>query len=290
MSPKYLNPYSFVGTNYREGMNSIAGKLSAVYPQQTIDDVVNAVYDYVNDTYSLNTGDQQSLAMEQGLKGFIYSLLNAYLNPSSVQLQGMDAMQVSYATSLMDGIISAGDPQNIKQNILDIEEQIARSPLSADQQKPLLYATSIGNSAYDYWANVIGNGSGSGSGSGQGSGSGAPAEWTPFITSFTPPIVKFPYWVGSAVQGSLIGSSMLEQYPSSVKSGLLSSTLQLVLDVVGANTILSLFGSLSVNTAKVVFNYEPSLNASSPSGCYTPDMPPSIDMGSLPSPCGCGSH
>jgi hypothetical protein len=248
MSPKYLNPYSFIGANYSAGMDAVAATLNPLYPNQTIDDIVNAVYTYVLATYPINgSATPPDPATAQSLKTLIYTIVNGYLNMESGECLEYNPLQMEFISQLLTGVLHAGDPQNIQQHILDVEEEVTASKLTADQQRPILFATAVGNSAYQYWAGVI---------------TGLPTgNWNPFITSFTPPIVKFPYWIATAIEGTLIGLNMYDQNSTVLQANSLSSAIgsavNLFLDIKGVNIYLSLFGALPVSAAKVVFNYQP---------------------------------
>jgi hypothetical protein len=77
MEIKYVNPYSFIGANYNAGMDAIAAALAPLYPNQTLDDLVNAVYNYVEGAYFPTPPD--SLLIVQTLKSNIYAAINGYL-------------------------------------------------------------------------------------------------------------------------------------------------------------------------------------------------------------------
>lgn len=55
MEIKFVNPYAAIGADFTTGMDSIASSLSMIYPNQTIDDLTNAVYNKVMSQYSLDS-------------------------------------------------------------------------------------------------------------------------------------------------------------------------------------------------------------------------------------------
>ncbi len=224
---KYVNPYTPIAPKYSEGLNSIVATLAPLYPNQTIDDLVNAVYTYVTTTYS----QTPSPIEEQNFKSLIYSLINGYLN---YQL-AYSTKQMDFIHKLIGGTLANGNPENILWHILDVEEQIAQSNLTTIEQSPLLYATAVGKAAYNYWSAVV----------------TSPESWNDFITSFTPSIIKFPYWVASSMQGVLIGINLLNSVDDNIEK-----TLQTVFQLQGFEALASLYGSLSIGAGKVVFNWQ----------------------------------
>lgn len=238
MGIRYINSYTYIETDFKNGLDNIGSVLAPLYPDQTIQSLADAVYNYTITTYM--AGDEPNPLQARSLKSAIYAIINGYINIGNGDTLELNSLQSSFAFELVNGTLELRNPEDIKQHIIDIEERITASPLSVNEQVPLLYATAIGKASYDYWANTIAN--------------LTPANpWINFINSFTPPIVKFPTWIASAMQGTLIGLSM---YQNRI-NGSLAAELRLVLEYVGANTLLSLFGSLGVGVGKVVFNYSP---------------------------------
>lgn len=233
MALTYINPYSFIAADYVAGMNSVGGVLAPLYPNQTIDALANAVYDFVVTTYM---EEAPPPLQAKSLKSSIYAILNSYLNIENGEAIQLNALQMAFVFDLVDGTLELKNPEDIKQHIINVEERITTSKLSVPEQMPLLYATAVGKSAYDYWSIKV----------------TTPGDWANFITSFTPAINKFPFWVTSSMQGTLIG---LSNYQNSL-NGKFAAELQVLLNYVGANTILALFGSLSVGAGKVVFNLQ----------------------------------
>lgn len=233
----YINSYTYIETDFKNGLDNIGSVLASLYPDQTIQALADAVYNYAITTYM--AGDNPNPLQARSLKSAIYAIINGYINIGNGDTLELNSLQSSFAFELVNGTLELRNPEGIKQHISNIEERITTSPLSVNEQTPLLYATAIGKASYDYWANTIAN--------------LTPANpWVNFINSFTPPIVKFPTWIASAMQGTLIGLSM---YQNRI-NGSLAAELRLVLEYVGANTLLSLFGSLGVGAGKVVFNLQ----------------------------------
>lgn len=232
MAVTYINPYSSIAPDYVSGMNSVGATLAPLYPNQTIDDLVNAVYAFVVTLME----EAPPALQERSIKSSIYAILNSYLNIENGEAIQLNAMQMAFVFDLVDGTLELKNPEDIKQHIINVEERITASRLSMPEQMPLLYATAVGKAAYDYWSVKV----------------TTPGDWANFITSFTPAINKFPFWVASSMQGTLIG---LSNYQNSL-NGKFAAELQVLLNYAGANTLLALFGSLSVGAGKVVFNLQ----------------------------------
>ncbi len=211
--------------------------------------MVNAVYAYVATTYldsSATPPVPPRLLFEQSLKSLIYSIVNGFLNIQSGEYLLYTPEQMEFINRLMETTLACGNPEDMPQNISNIEDEITRSNLTTAEQMPLLYATAVGQAAYTYWVNVLNT-------------PPAASNWTNFITSFAPGIVKFPYWIAASMQGTLLGISLYDsKYNSNPQmNGQLSAALQMVLDLAGGNIILALFGCLSVGSGKVALNLQP---------------------------------
>lgn len=219
-------------------MDSIAAALVTQYPNQTIDELINAVYDYIAATYL----SSPSALEEQSLKSIIATILNGYLNMQSGEYLRYNALQMDYITQLIDGTLACGNPEDIQQHILNIEESLTASRLSPAEQQPILYATAIGKSTYGYWADVIGD-----------INAGTPTNWQNFVVSFTPAINKFPSWLAASMQGVLIALNI----PYTRLGGDFAETDISTLDYKGGNVVLSVGGALAVGAGKVIFNLQP---------------------------------
>lgn len=235
MALRYINPYSGVGSKYSAGLDSVIAVIEPLYPNQTLDDIVNSVYTYVTTTYSMTPEPIE----EQNIKSLIYSTINGYLNYQLFY----NEQQTEFINKLIGGTLTCGNPEDILQHILNVEEEITCSGMTMLEQMPLLYTTAIGKSAYNYWANIV----------------TTPGPWVNFTTSFTPAIVKFQYWVASSMQGALIGLNTL----NSIQDSQFANAIQMILAANGAEILLSLFGSLAVTSGKVVFNLQQNRNCGS---------------------------
>lgn len=228
-----INPYSFIATDYANGMNQIGSVLAPVYPNQTLDEIVDTVYAYVVTNYM---EDAPPILQERTLKSTIKAIVSGYVNLKRGDYIQFNVDQTVYVKKLIDGTLNLRNPEDILQHIQNVEDCILQSKLDATQQMPLLYTTAIGKSAYSYWSETI----------------ATPGNWSNFINTFTPPIIKFPIWVTSSMEGTLIALSLFHN----TNKGRLAAELELLLNYAGANIILAIYGSLSVGAAKVALKLE----------------------------------
>lgn len=228
-----INPYTFIATDYANGMNEIGSVLAPVFPNQTLDEIVNTVYNYVITNYM---DEAPPILQERTLKSTIKTIVSGYVNLKRGDYIQFNVDQSYYIKKLIDGTLNLRNPEDILQHIQNVEDCVVESKLDATQQMPLLYTTAIGKSAYNYWSDII----------------VTPGNWSNFINTFTPPIVKFPIWITSSMEGTLIALSLFH----SANKGSLAAELELLLNYAGANIILAIYGSLSVGAAKVALKIE----------------------------------
>jgi hypothetical protein len=174
------------------------------------------------------------------MKSIVYGIINGYINVGTGEYLLYNTTQMNYVFELLEGTAEAKNPEDILNNIKQIEESIAVSQLTTEEQEPLLYATQIGKTAYAYWANIL------------AAGPGMYGSWNDFIVSFTPAIVKFPFWIAAAMEGTLIANSMMKQR----LKGQFAAELQLVINFLGTPLVVSLAGSLAAGAGKVAFNIQ----------------------------------
>ena len=128
-----------------------------------------------------------------GLEDIIINSQNGYVNGYLRNNNPFSGVQGEYVDYLLNGIKNI-PPMSIPDLILDVEDNVSKSGLSADEQCPLLLATMVGYTAYNYWDNFATTPSGGG------------GAWP------APPLAAnyinwqgLPYWVGSAMEGVLLG-------------------------------------------------------------------------------------
>jgi len=232
MDIKFVNPYGAIGADFTNCMNSIGSNIS-MYPTPVIDNLVDFTYSALVSQYSIS--NMNSL-QERTMKSAIYTFINGYLNVATGEYLQYNAVQMNYIYYLLEVIANTKNPEDILSHIQDIEENMATSSLTPEEQMPLLFATQIGKTAYSFWANLMVTGM---------------DPWTNFTNSFTPNIVKFPFWVSAAKEGTLIASSYLHQQ---TKGGVLATEMQVLINyALGASIIINLAGALVVGAGKVVF-------------------------------------
>lgn len=95
MEIKYINSYTYIETDFKNGLDNIGSVLSMLYPNQTIQDLVNAVYNYVVTTYM--TGDEPNPLQARSLKSAIYAIINGYINIGNGDTLELNSLQSSFA-------------------------------------------------------------------------------------------------------------------------------------------------------------------------------------------------
>jgi hypothetical protein len=124
--------------------------------------------------------------------------------------------------------------ESLKTWILDIEDNITKSDLTYEEQIPLLLATQVGNTDYDYWISKL----------------NVPGSWAPYIPTSaalkTSPLLV--YWVIASIVGTLVTANLSARY------GLIDSNSR---PAVGIDIASALAGSIGVAAGKVIFDYIP---------------------------------
>jgi hypothetical protein len=223
MATKPLNPFSKIGTQFTNGMVDIeAGVLSGM----TISDLNLLIYTYVVSLYfpSVNEFDKDQL------NSILPVANNSYL---SNDLENYTDVQSEIITS-MKGQILSSPITSIPDIILDYEENIIKSGLSWETQAPLLLATEIGKTGYEYWLNAVNN---------------ASSNW--YLEGFFNAnayvnYANIPHFVNAGVWGALGVGNLAKEY------GLIDPPR-----IIGVDVLSALIGALSVTSGKVIFNWTP---------------------------------
>jgi hypothetical protein len=218
-----VNPYTIFGTQFADGLTAIS---KALTPRSTIDDLVKAVYDYVQPIYY----PKPTPIIEIEIKSVIYNAINTYRNNLFNVSGGYDDVQAEFIDTILCSIKKI--PVNaIETALADAEDNVGKSGMSADEQTPLLLSLAYGSAAFDYWVAAVDK----------------PGSWKSF---FNPnPAINYanvPFWTQAAIEGGLIG------YNASPR-GLIAPTM----DIVSTELISSLLGALAIGAGKVAFNWLP---------------------------------
>ncbi len=240
MTTTYRNPYPFMASLFTDGLDAIATALNPI-TDPTIDDLVTAVYDYMETIVSEN----ENAPPERLLKAGIINCINAYINAQAGGYLQYDGAQMGYVYRLLEQPVTCS-PDNVKQEILNIEDLLVQSGLTPQQQTPLFMTSEMGKAAFDYWVAKL----------------ESEGDWEPFMGSISGPRVNFPYWVAAAMEGSLAGFSLVKTYNH---AGPLNEFAFLI--GAGFGYLGPLAGALTVGAGKVVFKWEPREIASVSSAC-----------------------
>ena len=226
-----FNPYPQIGTQLTAGLDAVSGALT---PASTVDDLVNAIYNYIQPIYyPFPTPPGVPKQLEIEIKSVIYNIINAYSDKVIRQLPWTD-QQLNFA-SMMLGLTTTNDtPINaIGAWLSDIQDNISSAKQSIDEQTPLLLAIQCGISIYAYWNTKI----------------AAPATWAPFFQ--TPAALNYaniPLWTAACMEGTLVGANASQK-------GLIAPTT----DIISVNIISALIGALAIGAGKVIFKWVPEI-------------------------------
>ena len=147
-----INPYPLIGTQFTAGLDAV------VAADPTVDDVVQAVYDYVQPLYYPYPASASTV--ENELKAVIYKALNGFgnqlirsagwLGNKTSKASVFNNRQQIFVEIMLNGLSNV--PVNaIDSYLSDVEDNITNSRLSLKEQAPLLMATLVGRKSYAYW-------------------------------------------------------------------------------------------------------------------------------------------
>lgn len=225
-----FNPYPLIGTQLTTGLDALAAVLT---PASTIDEFVNAIYNYVQPIYyPVSSPATVPPQIQIEIKSVVYNVINSYNNnPKSASF--FYGPKQSYFIDLLLGLkTSNSTPINaINTWLLDIEDNITKDDMPIAAQTPLLLATIQATHVYAYWNTKI----------------ATPGTWAPFFQ--TPAALNYaniPHWLVACVEGALIGAQATPR-------GLIQPTTE----IVGVNIISALIGGLAIGAGKVIFKFVP---------------------------------
>jgi hypothetical protein len=226
-----LNPFPQIGTQLTSGLTAIASTSTGI---TTVDDLVTAIYNYIQPIYYPGTTVPKALEIE--LKASVYNIINAYNNnPETASLYY--GPKQSYFIDLMLGERTTNlTPLNAIDNWLaDIEDNITKDSMGIASQSPLLLATETGRSVYAYWKGEVDSGA---------------SPWGPYFGSTMADrnYANIPFWTASCMEGTLIGAQATAQ-------GMIAPTTE----IVSTNIICALIGGLAIGAGKVIFKWVPRL-------------------------------
>jgi hypothetical protein len=208
------------------GLDAIANALS---PKSTVDDLVNAIYNYIQPIYY----PKVSGIIETEIKSVAYNVINTYINNTFCSAVAYNASQ-DYFISLLLCATSKKPVNLIDQWLLDVEDNIGKSGLSIDEQTPLLLATVDGKSVFNYWISVVQK----------------PGKWSRFLTeNVAINYANIPFCTEECMEGALIGANASPK-------GLISPTT----DITSVEIISSLIGALAIGAGVVIFKWLPKIN------------------------------
>ncbi|HLP53214.1 MAG TPA: hypothetical protein VK154_20135 [Chitinophagales bacterium] len=243
MATTYVNPYSFINAKYAAGLDAIIMALPPSPPvPYTLDNLADAIYNYLQATYfMMDTPDALEI---QEMKIWTAEAINGYINLGieTAAYLPFSTAQMSFVNQLVNGVLDVRNPEDIEQYILDIEHKLTCSGLNTIEQAPLLYGTAVARAAYNYW---------------KVKGFDPMSSWIGYVTSFTPAINKFPFWVSASAAGALIS---LNTSKSKTDNELVSAIERVSDDRRGWSILHALTGSMAVVSGKIIFNVQQRAN------------------------------
>jgi len=224
-----FNPYPQIGTELTAGMDAVAGALT---PTSTIDDLANAIYNYVQPIYYPTSPIGVPKQIEIEIKSVVYNIANAYNNKSLGTTLMYKPSQMNIIRMMLGQITTELTPINALGSwLLDIEDNVSKDNLPLDIQTPLLLGIDEGEAIYAYWIAKV----------------ATPGTWAPFFDPREPHnYANIPLWTAACMEGGLIGANATQQ-------GLIAPTT----DITSVNIISSLIGALTVGAGKVIFKWVP---------------------------------
>lgn len=225
MATPTFNPYPLIGAQLTEGLDTIASKLK---PTSTVEEFVDAVYNYVQPVYYPGAVSKQ---IEIELKSVVYNIINAYVN-NTIDDLGFSAQQINFIDMMIGEATTESTPINaIGDWLADVQNNITEAKLNIEQQTPLLLAIICGITVYGYWNTKVQK----------------PGKWDPFFQTPAPlNYLNIPFWTSACIEGALIGSN-------ATNKGLIAPST----DIVSVDIVSALIGALSIGAGKVIFKWIP---------------------------------
>lgn len=229
MANPTFNPYPLIGTQLTAGMDAIAAALN---PASTVDDLVNAIYNYIQPIYYPPISGVVPPQIEIEIKSVAYNVINSYNNnPQTASL--FYGPKQSYFIDLLLGLkTETTTPINaINSWLLDIEDNVTKDSIPIAAQTPLLLTTVQGKAINAYWNTKV----------------ATPGTWAPFFQTPAPlNYANIPHWLIACMEGVLIGAQ-------ATPMGLIQPTTE----IVTVNIVSSLIGGLAIGAGKVIFKFVP---------------------------------
>jgi len=252
MSLIYYNPYSQLGQQLKDGLDAIIAELPPPPPDPTVEQLINEVIGYVGPLYGETGEGDLGPIINLELSILLSATLNGYINSAAGSPVHYDRRQQEYIIQLVEGILTI-PVVSVRGRIANIEENIATSGMSSEQQAPLLMAAAVGKASFDYW---------------MAQGEDEMSPWQPYFQA----LGDFPYItyvVSATMDGALLGAKLMGA--KTTKLGRIS--------LEALNAISALSSSLLLAAGKVMLRWQPRVKQS----CPTTDVSKPVRALGLPS-------
>lgn len=224
-----FNPYPELGVELVTGLTAIASTTTGI---SSVDDLVNAIYNYVQPIYYPSTTVPKALEIE--IKSVVYNIIDAYNNKALGITVLYTPQQMNFVQMMLGSNASNNTPINYLQTWLaDIEDNIGKANLSIEQQTPLLLGIQAEQAVNSYWLTEIDN---------------STSPWGPYFGSSIPDrnYMNVSFWTVACAEGALIGANCCNR-------GLIAPTTE----IVSVNIVSALIGALAVGAGSVIFKWVP---------------------------------
>ncbi|MBK9286009.1 MAG: hypothetical protein IPM51_17065 [Sphingobacteriaceae bacterium] len=224
-----FNPYPQIGSQLTAGMDAVSGALT---PASTVDELVNAVYNYIQPIYYPSSTGAVPKQIEIEIKSVCYNMINAYNNKLLGSTLRYSDAQMNIVSMMLGATTQDRTPINaINPWLLDLEDNISKAGMNISLQTPLLLGIQCGKSIYAYWVSKV----------------ATPGTWAPFFQTPAPlNYANIPFWLKACMEGALIGANATQK-------GLIAPTT----DIVSVDIISALIGALTIGAGKVIFKWVP---------------------------------
>ena len=234
MEQTTINPFPSFSKDIPQGLNAIIAALGA---SPSVDDVNNALITFISSATHFNYASNPLNEVE--LNSYFPTAINAYINGD---INGIAPNQVPFINLLLNKIKDI-PPLQIKNFIINVEEQIAAATLSLQRKDQLYMATAVAAACTDYWVAQI------------NMPPSSPSAWASFFdTNIAVNIATLPYWITAAIRASLYFCFKGNYETSSIEPPKIS----------GPNYVTVLTAALGISTGIVIFKWTQKISMATP--------------------------
>lgn len=236
MASRTYNPFQNLGIQYVNGLDYIINNLPTPLEDTTFEILNQTLIEYLQ---SILSDSEEPDPVPPIIDNVVYSVLpnitNSYQNSNLFNESFYNPAQLRIVSSVFN-TIKNNSIESIGSLLIDVNNEIAQSGLSAIDQAPLFVAIEIGRKSSEYWNTIV--------------TTPPPAtNWTTFLNS-NPAIntANIPYWVTASIEASLSGYAQIQQLDMSAATALNS-----VGRAVGGTS--AMLAAIGLSAGKVIFKW-----------------------------------